>query len=462
MTTKDYRTKGSLRIFFSYFKPHLRLFLLDMLCALLVAAIDLAFPLVSRQALYTWLPDRAYRVFFLAMGVVVAAYVLRSVLNYVICYWGHTFGIRVEADIRRDLFTHMQDLGFDFYDRNRTGQLMSRLTSDLFDLTELAHHGPEDTVTSCITIVGALVVMFTIQWRLALVVAVLIPIFALVVTTQRKRMAAVSKEVKQKVGHINTEIESSLSGIRTAKAFANECWENDRFSRANGKYKTSKRQFHKAMARFSSTMEFFLCILQVAVIAFGGFLIMRNQMDLVDLLTFSLYIGTFVSPMRKLANFSEMFASGFAGLSRFRDIMATEPSQKDAPDARELWQVQGSIDVDHVSFSYDGDLAVLHNVDLHVQPGETVAIVGPSGGGKSTLCQLIPRFYDAQEGQILIDGIDHREYDLKALRDKIGFAAQKAVLFAGSVADNIAYGLDNATREQVATFLVRYISYAGL
>ena len=195
MTTKDYRTKGSLRIFFSYFKPHLRLFLLDMLCALLVAAIDLAFPLVSRQALYTWLPDRAYRVFFLAMGVVVAAYVLRSVLNYVICYWGHTFGIRVEADIRRDLFTHMQDLGFDFYDRNRTGQLMSRLTSDLFDLTELAHHGPEDTVTSCITIVGALVVMFTIQWRLALVVAVLIPIFALVVTTQRKRMAAVCEGV---------------------------------------------------------------------------------------------------------------------------------------------------------------------------------------------------------------------------------------------------------------------------
>ena len=449
MTTKDYRTKGSLRIFFSYFKPHLRLFLLDMLCALLVAAIDLAFPLVSRQALYTWLPDRAYRVFFLAMGVVVAAYVLRSVLNYVICYWGHTFGIRVEADIRRDLFTHMQDLGFDFYDRKRTGQLMSRLNSDLFDLTELAHHGPEDTVTSCITIVGALVVMFTIQWRLALVVAVLIPIFALVVTTQRKRMAAVSKEVKQKVGHINTEIESSLSGIRTAKAFANECWENDRFSRANGKYKTSKRQFHKAMARFSSTMEFFLCILQVAVIAFGGFLIMRNQMDLVDLLTFSLYIGTFVSPMRKLANFSEMFASGFAGLSRFRDIMATEPSQKDAPDARELRQVQGSIDVDHVSFSYDGDLAVLHNVDLHVQPGETVAIVGPSGGGKSTLCQLIPRFYDVSSGSIRIDGVDVRQVKQRSIHQNIGIVQQDVFLFADTIFENIRYGKPDATEEEV-------------
>lgn len=449
MTTKDYQTKGSLRIFFSYFKPHLRLFLLDMLCALMVAAIDLAFPLVSRKAMYTWLPDRAYRVFFLVMAVVVAAYVLRSVLNYVICYWGHTFGIRVEADIRRDLFTHMQDLGFDFYDRNRTGQLMSRLTSDLFDLTELAHHGPEDTVTSCITIVGALVVMFTIQWRLALVVAVLIPIFALVVTAQRKRMMTVSKEVKQKVGHINTEIESSLSGIRTAKAFANECWENDRFSRANGKYKTSKRRFHKAMARFSSTMEFFLCSLQVVVIAFGGFLIMRNQMDLVDLLTFSLYIGTFVSPMRKLANFSEMFASGFAGLSRFRDIMATEPSQKDAPDAQELGQVQGRIDVEHVSFSYDGDLAVLHNVDLHVQPGETVAIVGPSGGGKSTLCQLIPRFYDVSSGSIRIDGVDVRQVKQRSIHQNIGIVQQDVFLFADTIFENIRYGKPDATEEEV-------------
>ena len=342
MTTKDYQTKGSLRIFFSYFKPHRRLFLLDMSCAMLVSVIDLAFPLISRTAMYEWLPNRAYRTFFLVMAGVVAAYVLRSALNYIICYWGHTFGIRVEADIRRDLFTHMQDLGFDFYDRNRTGQLMSRLTSDLFDLTELAHHGPEDTVTSCITILGALAVMFSIQWKLALVVAVLIPIFALVVTTQRRRMSAVSKEVKQKIGHINTEIESSLSGIRTAKAFANESWENHRFSRANGKYKTSKRQFHKAMARFNSTMEFFLCSLQVVVIAFGGWLIMREQMDLVDLLTFSLYIGTFVNPMRKLANFSEMFASGFAGLSRFRDIMSTEPSQKDPPEAQTLSHVTGA------------------------------------------------------------------------------------------------------------------------
>ncbi|MCI6729263.1 MAG: ABC transporter ATP-binding protein [Candidatus Faecousia sp.] len=449
MTTKDYKTKSSLRIFFSYFRPHRRLFLVDMTCALLVAAIDLMFPLITRTAMSDWLPAKEFRLFFVVMALVALGYLVRSLLNYIICYWGHTFGIRVEADIRRDLFTHMQELGFDFYDHNRTGQLMSRLTSDLFDLTELAHHGPEDTVTSCITIVGALVVMFTVQWRLALVIAVLIPIFALVVTAQRKRMSAVSKEVKQKVGHINTEIESSLSGIRTAKAFANECWENDRFSRANGKYRTSKRQFHKAMARFNSTMEFFLCGLQVVVVAVGGWLIMKNQMDLVDLLTFSLYIGTFINPMRKLANFSEMFASGFAGLSRFREIMATEPSQKDAPDAVTLEKARGRIDVKDVSFAYDGDLAVLHHVSLQVQPGETVAIVGPSGGGKSTLCQLIPRFYDVSQGEILIDGVDVRKIKQKSIHQNIGIVQQDVFLFADTIFENIRYGKPDATPEEV-------------
>ena len=449
MTTKDYQTKSPLRIFFSYFKPHMRLFLLDITCAILVSAVDLAFPLISRSAMYDMLPNQLYRTFFTVMAIVIVAYVLRSMLNYIICYWGHTFGIRVEADIRRDLFTHMQDLGFDFYDKNRTGQLMSRLTSDLFDVTELAHHGPEDTVISCITILGSLIVMFTIQWRLALVVAVLIPIFTIVVMTQRKAMSSVSKEVKRKIGHINTEIESSLSGIRTAKAFANEYLENDRFSRANGKDKVSKRKFHKAMARFTSTMEFFLCSLNVAVIAFGGFLIMRGQMNLVDLLTFSLYINTFISPLRKLANFSELFASGFAGLSRFRDLMATEPSQKDAPNAKDLARVAGRIDVNRVSFAYDGDLAVLHDVDLHVQPGETVAIVGPSGGGKSTLCQLIPRFYDVSSGNICIDGQDVRSVTQRSIHQNIGVVQQDVFLFADTIFENIRYGKPDATEEEV-------------
>ena len=449
MTTKDYQTKRPLRIFLSYFKPHKKLFLVDMLCALTVAAIDLAFPLVSRTAMNEWLPNGAYATFFLVMSIVVLAYVLRSGLNYIICYWGHTFGIRVEADIRRDLFTHMQELGFDFYDENRTGQLMSRLTSDLFDVTELAHHGPEDTIISCVTIIGAMIVMFAVEWRLALVVALLIPIFVIVIMSQRRRMSTASKSVKQNIGNINNEIESSLSGIRTAKAFANEEWENSRFCHANGKYRTSKRQFHKAMARFNSTMEFFMCILQVVVIAFGGWLIMRGHMNLADLLTFSLYISTFINPIRKLANFSELFASGFAGLGRFRDIMATEPSQQDAPDAVTLQDVKGRIDVNNVSFAYTADLAVLHYVDLHVAPGETVAIVGPSGGGKSTLCQLIPRFYDVSDGGICIDGVDVRKATQKSIHRNIGIVQQDVFLFADTIYENIRYGKPDATEAEI-------------
>lgn len=451
MTPKDYRTKNLLWIFLSYFKPHKKLFLVDMLCALTISAIDLAFPLITKTAMEEWLPNQAYTTFFLVMSIVIVAYILRSVLNYIVCYWGHTFGIRVEADIRKDLFTHMQELGFSFYDENRTGQLMSRLTSDLFDVTELAHHGPEDTLISCVTILGSMIVMFTVEWRLALVVALLVPIFALVVVSQRRRMSAASKSVKQNIGHINTEIESSLSGIRTAKAFANEDWENSRFCHANGKYRNSKRNFHKAMGRFSATMEFFMCGLHVIVIAFGGFLIMQGHMDLVDLLTFSLYISTFINPIRKLANFSELFASGFAGLGRFRDIMATEPSQQDAPDAVTLENVKGAIDVSNVSFAYTGNLDVLHHVDLHVSPGETIAIVGPSGGGKSTLCQLIPRFYDVSDGSICIDGVDVRKATQKSIHQNIGIVQQDVFLFADTIYENIRYGKPDATEAEIIT-----------
>ena len=449
MTTKDYQNNSPLRIFLSYFRAHRRLFALDICCALGIAAIDLSFPLATRKALYDLLPNEKYGVFFAIMAIVVAFYVVRAFLNYIVCYFGHTFGIRVEADIRRDLFTHMQELGFDFYDENRTGQLMSRLTSDLFDVTELAHHGPEDTIISCVTIIGAMIVMFAVEWRLALVVALLIPIFVIVIMSQRRRMSTASKSVKQNIGNINNEIESSLSGIRTAKAFANEEWENSRFCHANGKYRTSKRQFHKAMARFNSTMEFFMCILQVVVIAFGGWLIMRGHMNLADLLTFSLYISTFINPIRKLANFSELFASGFAGLGRFRDIMATEPSQQDAPDAVTLQDVKGRIDVNNVSFAYTADLAVLHHVDLHVAPGETVAIVGPSGGGKSTLCQLIPRFYDVSDGGICIDGVDVRKATQKSIHRNIGIVQQDVFLFADTIYENIRYGKPDATEAEI-------------
>ena len=450
MTTREFREKSALQIFLSYFKPHKKLFIMDLACALMISIIDLAFPAVSRWCMYQLLPQSAYQTFFAVMAVVFAAFALRAVLTYIICYWGHTFGILVEADIRRDLFHHMQELSFDYYDRNRTGQLMSRLTADLFDITELAHHGPEDVFISGVTIVGALAIMFSIQWRLALVIAVILPVFFFVVWSCRKSMQEASRKVKQKTATINADIESGLSGIRTAKAFANEETELKKFDSSNDSFKTSKRQFHQAMGRFNAVMEFFLCILSVAVIGAGGYFIMQGQMDTVDLITFSLYITTFVNPIRKLSTFAELFANGTAGLSRFIELMRTEPAMQDAPDAKVLSRVKGSIDVDHVSFAYQDDLDVLHDVDLHIVPGETVAVVGPSGGGKSTLCQLVPRFYDVTDGAIRIDGQDVRDVTQASLRQNVGVVQQDVFLFAASILDNIRYGRPGATEEEVA------------
>ena len=449
MTTKDFQRKRPLAIFLSYFARHKKLFAVDILCACLIAGIDLLFPLVTRSALYEMLPNQLYQTFFTVMIIVVLCYVLRSFLNYIVAYYGHTFGIRVEADIRADLFTHMQRMSFDFYDRNRTGKLMSRLTSDLFELTELAHHGPEDLLTSTLTIIGALVVMCSVQWRLALVVAVTIPVFLAVVMAMRRSMGRASAAAKEKTAHINQEIESSLSGERTAKAFANENTENARFRAANDLFKVSKRNFHKAMGRFHSSVEFFLCSLNVVVIGFGGYFVMQGMMDYRDLVTFTLYIASFVGPMRKLSGFSEMFANGFAGLNRFISIMRTEPTLQDAEGAPELADVKGRISVQDVSFAYDGDLAVLHNVSLEVEAGETVAIVGPSGGGKTTLCQLIPRFYDVSSGRILIDGQDVRSVTQKSIHENIGIVQQDVFLFADTIFENIRYGRPDATEAEV-------------
>ena len=449
MTTQDYREKSPLMIFLSYFKNHRWLFAADVTCAVGIAAIDLLFPLVTRSALYEMLPNQMYRTFFTIMVIVAVCYVLRSFLNYVVAYYGHTFGIRVEADIRRDLFRHMQELSMDFYDRNRTGKLMARLTSDLFELTELAHHGPEDLITSVLTILGALIVMASIRWQLAVIVALTIPVFLTVAMAMRGRMGRASAAAKEKIGHINQEIESSLSGVRTAKAFANEAVEAARFDAANAEFKTSKRAFHKAMGMFHSSVEFFLCSLNVIIIGFGGYYVMQGEMDYRDLLTFSLYISSFISPMRKLANFSETFANGLAGLNRFVEVMRTEPTVQDKPDAKELKNVRGEIRVDHVSFAYDADLAVLHDVSLTVAPGETVAIVGPSGGGKSTLCQLIPRFYDVSSGSISIDGQDIRDVTQRSIHENIGIVQQDVFLFADTILENIRYGKPDATMEQV-------------
>ncbi len=449
MSPREYQHKSMLQIFLHFFKPHMGLFILDMVCALFVSLVDLAYPLISRWAMYELLPQNAYQTFFVVMGIVVLAYVVRSFLYYIITYWGHTFGIRVEADIREALFCHMQTLGFDYFDKNRTGQLMSRLTSDLFEITELAHHGPEDLFISFVTITGALIVMFRTEWRLALVVCVLLPVFLVTVLLRRKQMGKASRKVKQRVGHINADIESSLSGMRTAKAFANENLELQKFRCSNEAFKVSKKSFHREMGIFMGTMELFMSLLSVSVVAVGGYLIMQQKLNYADLLMFSLYITTFVNPIRKLANFTELFANGTAGLERFTQIMRTEPTLQDAPGALELTHVEGKIDLDHVGFSYDGDLAVLHDITLHVAPGQTIAIVGPSGGGKSTLCQLIPRFYDVTSGKLLIDGMDVRSLTQKSLRRQIGVVQQDVFLFADSILENIRYGKPDATMDEI-------------
>ena len=375
--------------------------------------------------------------------------VFRSFLQFVIAYWGHTFGIRVEADIRRDLFSHLQYLSYEYYDRNRTGQLMSRLTSDLFEITELAHHGPEDLITSVLTVIGAMIIMFTVQPVLALVVCLMFPVCLSLVIVRRRKMGRVSKMVKQRTAAINADIESSLSGFRTAKAFANEDVELHKFEGSNDRFKISKREFHKEMGIFHASMEFFTSILHVVVITVGGYLIMKDRMDYRDIITFSLYIAAFVNPIRKMATLSEMLANGFAGLRRFADVMGTESKIQDSPDAKDLDTVKGEIELDHVDFSYKEELPVLRDVSLHVRAGETLAVVGPSGGGKTTLCQLIPRFYDVNGGSIRVDGSDIRDVTQRSLRMNIGIVQQDVFLFANTVLENIRYGRPDATMEEV-------------
>ena len=438
-----------LKIFVSYFKAHKKLFYLDMTCAFAVAAIDVAFPLVSRYAMYQLLPQKLYRAFFTVMAIVVVAFILRALLNFIITFWGHQFGVRVEADIRKDLYKHFQELDFDFFDKNRTGQLMSRLTSDLFEITELAHHGPEDLLISGITIIGALAVMFSIEWRLALVVLIIVPIFAFLVMACRKSMARSSALVKQKMAGINADIEATLSGMKTSKAFDNEKLDYQRFDRSNEMYKGSKREFYKAMGRFNASLEFFVSILHVGVIAMGGWLIMGDKLNYIDLITFTMYITTFVTPVRKLAAFAEVFTNGLAGLKRFVELMRIEPSIKEKDDAISLPPVKGHIELKNVVFRYKNEREVLHNVSLDISQGECIAVVGHSGGGKSTLCQLIPRFYDVEKGAITIDGFDIRDVTKSSLRQNVGIVQQDVFLFADTVFENIRYGKPDATEEEV-------------
>ena len=443
------------KIFISYITGHKDLFAIDMACAIIVSVIDMVFPYISRMSMNRLLPQGLFTTFFAVMGIMILAFIFRAVLYYVITVVGHRMGVLVESDMRRDIFTHMQDLSCSFYDKNRTGVLMSRITSDLFEITELAHHGPENVVICTLTIVGSIVMMFTIEWRLSLVIAVTLPLCLWFTLSQRKRMKEANVEVKRKTAEISAAIESSISGIRTAKAFANEQQESDKFDKANELFRGSKVEYYKTMGLYMSGMEFTTSIIQVIVIAVGGLLIMGGKMDYVDLVTFTLYVSAFISPVKRLAQFSEMYMQGSAGFSRFLEVMRTEPGIKDKPGAKEIGPVRGEIEYKDVSFDYGNGIPVLSHINLHINPGECLAVVGPSGGGKTTLCQLLPRFYDVCGGSVTVDGMDVRDVKQSSLRRNIGIIQQDVFMFAGTIRENIRYGRPDATDEEIIQAAVR-------
>ena len=454
-TTKRDFHAHPLRVFASYYRPHIGLFLLDMVCALIATIADLAFPYATRYTLNTMLPNKLFAMFFLIMGLMALTYVIQAVCKYIVTYYGHMMGVRIEADMRTDILTHIQKLSFSFFDKNRTGVLMSRITNDLFSVTELSHHGPEILMTSLISIVGGFAILATICWPLALILFVTVPLYFLFTWIMNGRMDDASADVKKKLADINATVESGISGIRTAKAFANEDAESRKFQAANEAYKNSKGRWYRTMGVYHSGIEFSMGMLQVITIAAGGWFIMRDRMNYVDLITFSLYMSTLRRPIIQLADFIEVFTDGITGFKRFRDLMNTEPDIADKPDAVALQSVRGDIEYRDVSFSYTDGSPVLEHVSFKLPHGKCLAVVGPSGGGKTTLCQLLPRFYDVTGGAVTVDGVDIRDVTQDSLHRNIGIIQQDVFVFADTIRENIRYGRPDATDEEIMQAAMR-------
>ncbi len=435
--------------FMSYYKPHRKLFFYDMTCAFISAALALFFPLITRKIINEVIPNGNTGEFFVLISALLGIYIAIALCTYYINYYGHLMGVKIEADIRADLFTHLQKLSFKYYDGNKTGQIMSKLLGDLFDITELAHHGPEDLFISAVMFIGASSILVTIEWRLTLCIVIMLPAILWFGMTRRKKMRRAFKEVRAQVADVNSQVENSISGIRVVKSFTNEEHEIAKFSKGNNLFQNAKKQQYQAMGSFMAGMNFMTNLCNGMVLLVGGLCIQAGTMEMEDLLVFLLYINIILQPIQKLTNFTQQFEQGMSGFRRFVEVMDTKVEIDDSPKAKELKNIKGEIIFDNVSFKYNEDEEVLNNLSLTINAGKTVALVGPSGGGKTTMCQLIPRFYDCDEGKIMLDGVDVRDIKVDSLRSAIGIVQQDVFLFSGTIKENIRYGNINATEEDI-------------
>ena len=443
---------GVFKRFLSYYGPQKHLFWADMACALIVAAIDLAFPQILRSltnGLFVGPSAQIYHALFILLVGLVAMYAIRYFCRYFVCSWGHIMGVRMESRMRQDLFDQYERFSFSWYDRVKTGDMMSRVVNDLFDISEAAHHGPENIVISSIEIVGMLVIMLTINVPLALAIAGVTALAVLYLVVKNRTLQETFRDNRLKISGVNSQLEDSLQGMRVVKSFAAEDYERSRFAASNDAYLASKSRTYRAMGTFVAMSSTLSGMLYTVVIVLGGYLVARGELAVSDLAIFALYIGILATPIETLINFTETFQKAAAGFRRFCEILDTKPDVEDRPGAPALVVTEGRIDFDDVCFSYDGQTDVIDHLSLTVEPGTTVALVGPSGGGKTTTCSLVPRFYDVRSGAVRIDGIDVRDVTMDSLRRSIGIVQQDVYLFDGTIGENIAYGSPDATLDQI-------------
>lgn len=438
-----------LKRFISYYKPHKTLFIIDMICAFLVAAMDLVFPMFTNYLLKDAIPNKNLRTILIFTIVLVLLYVVKLIANYIIDYWGHVMGVRLQYDMRKEVFAHLQTLPFSYFDDNKTGNIMSRIVNDLMDISELAHHGPEDVFISIIMLIGSFGLLCAINIKLTLIIFACIPIIIIFTMTKRMKMSKAFYDVRKKIAVVNTKLENSISGIRVAKSFTNEEYEMEKFDEGNTQFRTSRSSAYKYMAEFMSGMRFFVDMLNVVVLGFGGYFVYKGELGVIDLSTYFLYVAYFMQPIRRLTSFVEQYQSGMSGFKRFVELMDTKPDIVDSDNAREFKDVQGEIEFKNATFKYEGSEEILSNINLKIEKGKTLALVGPSGGGKTTICHLIPRFYELNKGKITIDGEDIKDITLKSLRKNIGIVQQDVFLFTGTIKDNILYGNPEADDDEV-------------